>query len=58
MDGAADKNSSIAECGDLLRNHLKRWVADFMVTIEKCTAYIVELWDIYHGLKVAWDIEI
>ncbi|KAL4286844.1 hypothetical protein AHAS_Ahas19G0126800 [Arachis hypogaea] len=30
-DGAADKNPGIMGCGGLLRNHLGRWVAGFMV---------------------------
>ncbi|KAL4286983.1 hypothetical protein AHAS_Ahas19G0140700 [Arachis hypogaea] len=56
MDGAASTNPNAGGCGGVIRNEQGRWVAGFMANLGCCSAFRAEMWGIYHGLKIVWDL--
>ncbi|KAL4298591.1 hypothetical protein AHAS_Ahas17G0016200 [Arachis hypogaea] len=55
-DSAASTNPNAGGCGGVIRNEQGRWVAGFMANLVCCSAFWAEMWGIYHGLKIAWDL--
>ncbi|KAK7247296.1 hypothetical protein RIF29_42177 [Crotalaria pallida] len=52
-DGAAKANNGGAGCGGVIRNDDGGWLGGFAVNLGECSAYVTELWGVFHGLKVA-----
>ncbi|XP_061342609.1 uncharacterized protein LOC133288807 [Gastrolobium bilobum] len=57
VDAAVKTASSSAACGGLIRNNSGNWISGFMYKIGICSPMIAELWAIYKGLQMAWDMK-
>ncbi|MCI54194.1 ribonuclease H protein, partial [Trifolium medium] len=52
-DGAVKSEQRQAGCGGVLRNDKGEWIEGFTEYLGDTTAYMLELWGIYEGLKLA-----
>lgn len=57
-DGASRGNPGLATVGGVLRDEEGTWVQRFAFNIEMCSAPLAELWCVYYGLCIAWDMRI
>ncbi|KAL9422188.1 hypothetical protein AB3S75_034454 [Citrus x aurantiifolia] len=57
IDGAR-KISGHASAGGLIRNYCGEWVHGFGMNIGHCTITGAELWGLFQGLQLAWNIGI
>ncbi|KAL4305413.1 hypothetical protein AHAS_Ahas16G0075800 [Arachis hypogaea] len=56
VDGPACVTTGRAGCGGIIRNYQGRWLAGYMMNIGTCSAFKAELWGVFQGLKMAWDL--
>ncbi|KAL4288234.1 hypothetical protein AHAS_Ahas19G0265800 [Arachis hypogaea] len=56
VDGSVFQTSEQKSCKCLIRDANDRVVSSFMMTMEKVTIIVVELWTIYMGLKIVIDM--
>ncbi|KAL8151867.1 hypothetical protein V2J09_021675 [Rumex salicifolius] len=54
-DGARESRYGMATAGGVIRNDEGRWMGGFVKNIGVCSVPCAELWDIYHGLELAWE---
>ncbi|KAF7802698.1 ribonuclease H [Senna tora] len=55
-DEAVCRSSNIVGCGGLICDHSGQWIQGFKKKIGFASPLSAELWGIYHGLKLAWDL--
>ncbi|CAA7018820.1 unnamed protein product [Microthlaspi erraticum] len=55
-DGAARGNSGLASAGGVLQDASGGWVCGFALNIGICSAPLADLWGVYYGLYMAWEI--
>lgn len=55
-NGACKENGNRAGCGDLLRGTNGKWLKGFVRKIEVCDALHAEMWGLYSGLELAWQV--
>lgn len=55
-DGAVKRNLGIAGCGGVLRDSCGSWIAGFGANLGIATVTEAELWGLYHGLQMAWNV--
>ncbi|KAE8675571.1 tir-nbs resistance protein [Hibiscus syriacus] len=55
-DGAYRPDSRLAACGGVIRDHMGAWVVGFSKVIGMCSAWEAELWGVYNGLCLAWNM--
>ncbi|CAJ2664280.1 unnamed protein product [Trifolium pratense] len=53
-DGAS-KDNQVGGCGGLIRECQGNWCGGFSKKLGNCSAYEVELWGVYEGLRLAWE---
>ncbi|CAL1395909.1 unnamed protein product [Linum trigynum] len=56
VDGAAKGEQSLAGAGGVIRDVSSSWVRGFVSRLGSCSAALAELWAIYHGLKLGWNL--
>ncbi|KAF7843157.1 ribonuclease H [Senna tora] len=56
VDGAVCRITDDAGCGGLLRNSKGDWIKGFTCNLGKTTIICAELWGIYLGLKMVWNL--
>lgn len=56
-DGASKGNPGLASSGGVIRDESGNWCVGFSLNIGICSAPLAELWGVYYGLYLAWDIE-
>jgi ribonuclease HI len=57
-DGSTIAGSFLSSAGGLLRNDEGRWLCGFTCNVGQCTAFTAELWGVFYGLTLAWDLGI
>ncbi|KAE8707058.1 hypothetical protein F3Y22_tig00110387pilonHSYRG00750 [Hibiscus syriacus] len=57
-DAARSEVDGRASCGGLIRDNIGRWRAGFAKFIGICSTLEAELWGIYIGMVLAWDLGI
>lgn len=55
-DGASRGNPGLATAGGVLRDGEGNWLGGFGLNIGRCTAPLVELWGVFYGLYLAWEM--
>ena len=55
-DGANSSSSCQAIARGVIRDWCERWVAGFAMHIGICSITAAELWGIFEGLTLAWDL--
>ncbi|CAA0836035.1 Polynucleotidyl transferase- ribonuclease H-like superfamily protein [Striga hermonthica] len=55
-DGAYHKSSGMASTGGLIRDSNGTWLGGFMRNIGICSLAGAELWGLFHGLTMVWDM--
>nr|XP_025625612.1 uncharacterized protein LOC112717904 [Arachis hypogaea] len=55
-DGSVIESVRTVGCGGLIRTHEGDWVGEFMANLGNCHAFQAELWGVFHGLNMAWDL--
>lgn len=55
-DGAYRISLGQATAGGALRNASNRWLGGFSMQLGACTSYRAELWVVYKGLLLAWEL--
>ncbi|CAL1377168.1 unnamed protein product [Linum trigynum] len=55
-DGASNGNPGAAGAGGVIRDMMVNWLGGFVVNIGTATAALAELWEVYHGLELAWKL--
>ncbi|QHO40259.1 Putative ribonuclease H protein [Arachis hypogaea] len=55
-NGLVIESVKTAGCGGLIRTHEGDWVGGFMANLGNCHAFRAELWGVFHGLNMAWDL--
>ncbi|EOY00068.1 Ribonuclease H protein, putative [Theobroma cacao] len=56
QDGAFGASVGKSAGGGTLRDSHGMWNGGFSLKVGKCTAYREELWGVYEGLLLAWDL--
>lgn len=56
MDGAFKASVGKSAAGGTLRDNHGVWKGGFSLKLGKCTTYRAELWNVYKGLLLAWDL--
>ncbi|CAL1361155.1 unnamed protein product [Linum trigynum] len=54
--GAASGSQGPAEAGGTVRDASSAWLGGFVSSLGTCSAALAELWAIYHGLKLGWNL--
>ncbi|CAA7018818.1 unnamed protein product [Microthlaspi erraticum] len=57
-DGAARGNPGLASAGGVLQDASGGWVCGFALNIGICSAPLADLWGVYYGLYMAWEIRV
>lgn len=52
-DRASKQVGGKAGCGGLCRTHDGQWICGFSCNLGSCTAFIIEIWGVLEGLKLA-----
>lgn len=52
------KSSGIVGAGGLIRNSSGEWLTGFSINLGICSVKIAELWGIYEGFLLAWNVGI
>lgn len=55
-DGAKENSYGLAACGGLIRSCHGILVKGFTCKIGRCTAFAAEVWGVFHGLQLAWNL--
>ncbi|GER30653.1 polynucleotidyl transferase [Striga asiatica] len=55
-DGAHNGSSGLASAGGLLRDSHGAWVGGFVMMIGECSIMAAELWGLFQGLTLAWNL--
>lgn len=56
VDGSVTACDDIASAGGLIRDESGLWLHGFMLNIGSTSVLLAELWAIYHGLLVCWNL--
>ncbi|EOY31223.1 Uncharacterized protein TCM_038187 [Theobroma cacao] len=56
VDGAFKKSQRKAAAAGVLRDEHGNWLCGFSMKLEKCSAFRAELWGIFKGLSLAWEL--
>lgn len=57
-DGCVKGSTKVAGASGLIRNDKGVWIRGFTVNLGSYGVDEVELWAVWHDLKVAWDLSI
>ncbi|KAL8143934.1 hypothetical protein V2J09_016966 [Rumex salicifolius] len=55
-DGAKESSMGVATAGGVIRDDSGVWLDGFVKNIGVCSVVAAELWGLYHGLELAWDL--
>ncbi|CAI9095026.1 OLC1v1030878C1 [Oldenlandia corymbosa var. corymbosa] len=55
-DGAVSGDTGLASAGGAIRDRYGRWRGGFLMNIGYCSITGAEMWGLYQGLKLAWDL--
>ncbi|KAL8170236.1 hypothetical protein V2J09_022040 [Rumex salicifolius] len=55
-DGAKESSMGVATAGGVIRDDSGVWLGGFVKNIGVCSVVAAELWGLYHGLELAWDL--
>ncbi|CAL1410790.1 unnamed protein product [Linum trigynum] len=56
VDGAASSSDKRVGAGGVLRGSNGVWRGGFVSNVGYCSAILAELWGIFHGLSLAWNL--